>query len=171
MGRDKATLEIDGETLAMRAAGALTAVAYPVLVVGPAAGTQLHSVDDPREGPLMALVVGGAALRAWAHAGPFLFVACDLPNITAEALREVSEALGEADVALPVVDGFDQPLAACYSQHAIDVAARAAAREVRSMREFVMTLNVKRVDMSVRAQEFADVDTPEEWKRIRGGPA
>lgn len=170
MGRDKATLEVRGETLAVRAARVLTSVASPVIVVGPEAGTGLHAIDDPREGPLMALLTGGAALRARAHAGPFILLACDLPNITAEVLEHIASSLGDADVALPVVGGFDQPLAACYAQRAIDVAARVITREIRSMREFVMTLNVKRVDCSAFAQELADVDTPEDLRRILDGP-
>ncbi len=171
MGRDKATIEIDGETLAMRVGRALTDVAYPVLVIGPAADTGLPAINDPREGPLMALVVGGAALRARAHAGPILLVACDLPLITGEVLREIADGIGDGDVALPVVGGFDQPLAACYSQRAIDVAARAVNKDLRSMREFLLTLDVRRLDMTARAQELGDADTPEDLSRILEGPA
>ena len=171
MGRDKATLEVEGETFALRAARALRAIAEPVLAIGPEAGTGLHAIDDPREGPLMALLTGGAALRARAHAGPFLVLACDLPNITGEVLEHIASGLADGEVALPVVHGFDQPLAACYAQRAIDVAARAITRGIRSMREFLMALDVKRIDCSAFAHELADVDTPEDLRRILDGPA
>lgn len=169
MGRDKATIPVEGSTLAAHVARALTQAAYPVLTVGPAADTGLPAIDDSREGPLAALVTGGAALRARAHAGPFLVVACDLPNITADLLRQIAGALGDADVALPVVDGLEQPLCACYSQRAIDVGARVRALGDRSMRALIAALEVRRIDLSGSAQAFEDVDTPEDLKRILPG--
>src|SRR5512135_3454415 len=64
MRRDKATIDFGGVPLAVRVARALAQVAYPVLAVGIEAGTGLPTVDDPREGPLVAFVRGAAELRA-----------------------------------------------------------------------------------------------------------
>jgi molybdopterin-guanine dinucleotide biosynthesis protein A len=176
MGRDKAAIEIDGVPMAVRVARALTEVAYPVLVVGPSGDTRLDSIDDPHEGPLYAFVAGGAALRARGHGAPVLLLACDLPFVTAPLLSLLVRSLGDTDVALPVLDGREQPLCAVYAQNAIDVAARVVALGMRSMRELVATLNVRRISerewSAVAARRaLQDVDTPDELKRILDDPA
>lgn len=128
MGRDKAGLQWRGTTLLQRTVDVVgAAVAGPVLVVR-AAGQSLPSlpaevtvVDDsrPAAGPLQGLADGLAAVDA-----PAAFVcATDLPFLHPAFVRRVVAALGDADVALPVVGGFRQPLVAAYR---IALAARAA---------------------------------------------
>src|SRR3954462_6906248 len=81
MGRDKATLLIDGTTMAERVASALVeAGAASVVCVGPAVGA-LRSVreDEPGSGPLGAIV---AALR-WADPRPVVVAPCDLVDPSA----------------------------------------------------------------------------------------
>ncbi|MFN2613916.1 MAG: molybdenum cofactor guanylyltransferase [Actinomycetota bacterium] len=166
MGADKATLEFGGSTLASRVAAALREVAYPVLAVGPPAGTGLDAIGDPSEGPLVAFVAGADALAARVPAGtPVLLVACDLPFVTADVLRGVALAAPDADACVPVTDGRDQPLCARYSQGAV-AQARALVREgARAMRDLLAAIGVSRVDVDARA--LVDVDTPQELDQAR----
>jgi molybdopterin-guanine dinucleotide biosynthesis protein A len=155
MGRDKATLELGGVSLAVRAANVLRDVAYPVRVVGPEAGSGLEPVDDPSEGPLVAFVHGARALPA---DRPILLLACDMPLVEPDLLRGLVDALGDADAAVPVADDRDQPLCACYAQRAAMVATSLVARGERSMRALLETLDVHRVHDAERA--LIDIDTP-----------
>ncbi len=179
MGADKAALTIAGEPLAVRVARVLGQVAYPVLAVGPDAGTGLFSVEDGREGPLGAFAAGMGALAVRGHDAPALLVACDLPLIEAPLLRFIAEHLGEADAAVPVVDGHDQPLCACYAPSAATAAARLSIEGKHAMRDLLAVLTVRRLmpnewDHLAPATALMDVDTPaqfEEARRILEDPA
>lgn len=153
--------------MAVHGARALCTVAHPVLVVGPASGTDLPEVDDPREGPLRALVAGADALGT---TGPVLVLACDIPFVTAPLLRHVVDALGDADAAVPVLDGRDQPLAACYSRAAFDAARRMT--DARAMRDLLAAITVRRIPEEewtriAPRQALSDVDTPAELAAAR----
>jgi molybdopterin-guanine dinucleotide biosynthesis protein A len=172
MGRDKALLELGGATLAARVAAVLGQVAYPVLAVGPEAGTRLFTVQDPREGPLAAFASGMSALAARGHDGPVLLVACDLPLLEASLLRYLVAQLGDADAAVPVVDGYDQPLCAAYGPRAAGIAARVSSSDLRSMREFLDHLRVRRLPQSdwdhiAPARSLMDIDTPDQLAEAR----
>jgi molybdopterin-guanine dinucleotide biosynthesis protein A len=179
MGRDKYSVEIEGVPLALRVARVLQQVAYPVLAVGPEAGTGLFSVDDSREGPLAAFAAGMGALAVRGHEGPVLLVACDLPLITAPLLRFIANSLGPADAAVPVAGDQDQPLCACFAARAAGVAARLAQNGSRSMRDLIAELSVRRIpanewDHIAPPSALLDVDTPEELEfviRILDEPA
>ena len=166
MGADKATIDFDGLTLAARVARALAPVARPVLAVGHDAGTGLEAIDDPKDGPLAALVAGADALAARNADGPIVLVACDLPFVTSRVLTEVIVGLGEAAAAVPVVGGRDQPLAACYGPRALSVARRLVAEGERSMRALLEQIDVARLTVA-DAGDLADVDTPADLNDAR----
>lgn len=178
MGTDKSRVPVGGVGLAARVAHVLQAVAYPVLAVGPEAGTGLFSVDDVREGPLAALAAGMGALSVRGHEGPVLLVACDLPLLSAPLLHFLADRLGDADAAVPVVGGRDQPLCACYAPRAGSVAARLAGRGKRAMTDLLDELDVRRLpesawDHIAPPHALMDVDTPDqldEAKRILDEP-
>ncbi|HET6809541.1 MAG TPA: NTP transferase domain-containing protein, partial [Acidimicrobiales bacterium] len=121
MGFDKATMVVEGRVSAVRLAAALTAVARPVLEVGPGrSGLASVSEDPPGSGPLVAIAAGWRALTERGHGGPVLVLACDLPLVDEEVLRLLAGWPGPASV-VPVVAGRDQPLCARWS--AADLAA------------------------------------------------
>jgi molybdopterin-guanine dinucleotide biosynthesis protein A len=130
MGRDKASLEWHGSTLAFRLAGLLARVCAPVVVVVaprqrlPRLPSGIELVEDEHvgEGPLEGLATGLGVLvervdRAFA-------AAVDLPFLQPALVRAVCEAIGDAEAAVPQHDGHPQPLCACYRVH---LAARARA--------------------------------------------
>src|SRR5918996_3934052 len=80
MGEDKALIEVGGRRLVDHAAALLTAVADPVIEVGPGWSDLPAVREDPAgSGPLAALGAGAAALRAAGHDGPVLVLAVDMP--------------------------------------------------------------------------------------------
>lgn len=129
MGRDKATLLVDGEMLAARVARVLTTVCDPVVEVGDGV-TGLPSVreDPPFSGPLAALVAGARRLGEHGRAtpAPLLLVACDLPNVTAPLLDLLAHWPGDTSV-VPVLDGSPQ-----YACARVGAATLAAAGEQRA---------------------------------------
>jgi len=151
MGTSKPDLEWHGSTLLRRTVGIVArATGGPVVVVR-ARGQELPSlppgtivVDDPREGkgPVQGIAAGLAALGALPTPGPpgrpgtaggaaeIAFVcSTDLPFLHPAFIRCVLRAITEddADVALPVAGGYQQPLAAAYRVSLAAAAERLAA--------------------------------------------
>ena len=121
MGEPKAGLEWHGSTLLRRVAGLVArGVDGPVLVVRapgqalPPLPAALEVVEDGERarGPLEGMAIGLAALQDRVeHA---FVCSTDLPLLHPAYVRAVARAGQGVDVALPVVDGHRQPLAACY---------------------------------------------------------
>jgi molybdopterin-guanine dinucleotide biosynthesis protein A len=122
MGTPKAALEWHGSTLVRRAAAIVArAVDGPVVVVRapgqalPALPAAVEVADDARagRGPLEGVAAGLAAIGDRAQV---VYVSgVDAPLLHPAFVRRVLALLGpDADVALPHVHGFAQPLAAAY---------------------------------------------------------
>jgi molybdopterin-guanine dinucleotide biosynthesis protein A len=167
MGRDKATMEVDGEALGARAARVLQAVCDPVIEVGPGV-TSLRAVreDPPGAGPLAALLAGAAALGT---SGPVMLLACDLPFVTTQLLHALAHWPGDGTV-VPVVDGRVQYACARYGPAALDEALaslRSGGRALRSAADAdCRYLNESDWAEFATVKTFADVDTPDDLRRL-----
>ncbi|MCU1501346.1 MAG: putative molybdenum cofactor biosynthesis protein [Ilumatobacteraceae bacterium] len=125
MGRDKATLEVDGEAMAAHVADALRAAGCdPIVAIGgdarAMAALGLEPVTDlyPGDGPLGGIITALGALaepttsapQTWVHGegvasvdaavDAVVVVSCDLPWLTATTIQRVIAGLGEHDVAV-----------------------------------------------------------------------
>jgi molybdenum cofactor guanylyltransferase len=198
MGTDKAGLRRGEGTLLEHVVGVLAAaVSGPVVVVG-AAGTPrtvdgvlaarvVPVTDDvPGRGPLQGLATG---LRGAAARGSTVAFVCsvDLPLIHPAYVAAVLAALGDAEVALPVVHGHRQPLAAAYRTALGDRAAALLDAGARRPGDLLAASVVREptaadllADPALRAADpdldaVRDADTPEEYaallRRAPGSPA
>lgn len=186
MGTDKALLRWGGATLLEHVVGVVRgAVTGPVVVVG-AAGAP-RTVDDPRvvavtddapgRGPLQGLATG---LRAAAAQGSTVAFVCsvDLPLLHGAYVGAVLAALGDAEVALPVVHGHRQPLAAAYVTALGDRAAALLDAGARRPGELFAASTVRELavadllaDPALRAADpdldaLRDADTPDEYAAL-----
>jgi molybdopterin-guanine dinucleotide biosynthesis protein A len=144
MGAPKAALEWHGSTLLRRVAGLVArGVDGTVLVVRapgqelPALPASVEVVDDVEagRGPLQGIATGLEALSS-RHDSAFV-CSTDLPFLHPAFVRCVVRALGDGDVALPVVRGFRQPLVAAY-RTSLAGRARALLAEHRSRASFLL---------------------------------
>jgi molybdenum cofactor guanylyltransferase len=100
MGRDKATLVLNGEPLAARAARVLSEVCDPVVEVGHGVTTLRAVRENPAgSGPLAALLAGVDALET---TGPVMLLACDMPFVEAPLLRVLADWPG-SDSVIPLI--------------------------------------------------------------------
>jgi molybdopterin-guanine dinucleotide biosynthesis protein A len=171
MGRDKATIEIDGVTLADRTAALLAGATSIAIEVGPGV-SQLASVQERPmgQGPLAAILAGRARLLelGLSPGAPCLVVACDLPALSENVLRRLAETAGDASV-LPVIDGVEQPLCARWSAADLDGAIDAFAGGERSLRRLPVrgtAVVVGEVEWGDDALRLRDADTPEDLAAI-----
>jgi molybdopterin-guanine dinucleotide biosynthesis protein A len=177
-GSAKAEIRVAGERLADRNARVLSAVADPVLEVGPgwSSLTTVHE-DEPGAGPLAAVAAGGLALAArGAGDGGVVVAAVDLPFLDAALLALLVDLASAPDgprTVVPRVDGRPQPLCACYSPSALARAAELVQTGERSMRGLLTDLGdglcwVDEADWGAvtTARGFSDVDTPDDALRL-----
>ena len=179
MGEDKALIEVGGRRLVDHAVALLTAVADPAIEVGPG-WSSLPAVreDPPGSGPLAALSAGAAALRAAGHDGSVLVLAVDMPRVGVELLRFLAGRVGTA-TAVPRAGGHPQPMCARYGPDVLAAVDERLAAGGRSLRDLLETLAPSGAVSWVEPEEwepvagpeaFADVDTPEDLRRLREGP-
>lgn len=170
MGRDKAHLEVAGDTASTLLARLLEGLFEEVLLVGgePPPGTPGRRVEDP-EGPRCALRGLVAALEAPTRASRVLVVATDLVALTPEVPLALL-AWPAADVVLPATpDAKLQPLCALYRREAVLPRARQHLAAGRlALHELLEDLEVRTLtgpDLAAVDPEglaLSNVNTPEQ---------
>ena len=171
MGRDKASLPINGSTLARRTAALLERVTLTALEVGPGtSGLWATREVPPGAGPLAAIAEGCRALRQHGHDGGALVVACDLPFVSEDLLRFLVAYDAPGSV-VPIVRGRAQPLLARWGQHDLDATPGLVALGARSLRALLARPGVTFLDASTWSHvaddtTFADVDSPDDLRRL-----
>ena len=117
MGRDKATIEIDGQPLWKRQLEILRALEPERVFVSARtrpswlpADVKLLLDDPPSRGPLSGLTKALATMRT-TH---LVALAVDMPFMTVEQIRELSSHCREQRGAIPTIGDRAEPLAAIY---------------------------------------------------------
>lgn len=200
-GVDKARVEVGGEPLVVRTANLLAAVLGEVVIVGDTTLLELWQarteeavhrpifMDDPREGPLGAVVVVWRRLSR-----PLVVLACDLPLMDSETVARLArpgrsiEELAVPMLVPEVVLGDEGPrrqwLAAHYGAEALQLMATAWDKGERSIGRAAMAAaatlapglwNEAATEAGGAteadpwdARAFADADTPESLDQILG---
>ena len=190
MGSPKAELEWHGSTLLRRVVGLVgRGVDGPVVVVRaagqplPALPSAVEVLDDDQDGggPLQGIATGLLALQPRAeHA---FVCSTDLPLLHPAFVRAVCRAAQDVDVALPVVDGHRQPLAACYrtalAGHARELLATGRARpafllegaRVRELDADALLADAALAAGDPRLASVTGTNTPAEYAALREQPA
>jgi molybdopterin-guanine dinucleotide biosynthesis protein A len=176
MGRDKALLAWDGETLAASAVGRLGAVCGEVLVADRGRDFLPNGVtavaDGPGRGPA-AGILGAAAARPGSD---LLILACDLPQVPAQFLSQLAGISG--DWVVPFWQGRYEPLCALYRRPCLAALGAQVARGVHALYRLAdAELDIHRLmgDELARfaAPEglFKNLNTPEDFASLRDGVA
>lgn len=176
MGRDKLLLEVGGETLVGRVAGALSARCGEVILAGGGAappGVLTVSDDRPGQGPLAGMEAGLAAARF-----PLVFVAAgDMPFLRPELVEHLLRTLqdGRALAAVPDDGRRTHPLCAAYSREVLPRLRSALDGGVRAAREFLHGLDAVVYIPEAELRSLGDpdlllmnVNSPEDLLRARG---
>ena len=175
MGRAKATLRFGPETMLARVVRLLGDAVEPIVVVG-GPGQELPELPpavllvrdrQPDRGPLEGLAVGLHALGKGPDAA--FVTACDVPLLMPEFVRRMIELSAGYEIAVPHVDGFDQPLSAVYRTSVLpQIEALLADGRLRAVYlfEMVRTRRVtaeELVGVDSRLQSLANVNGPEDY--------
>lgn len=174
-GRDKALLELHGETLLARAVRILSLVADEVLVLGPperaAQAPRVRVIPDerPGDGPLPALAT---ALREM-QGERMIAVATDMPLLNPALLRYVLDRSAGYDVAVPRVGGRTQQLHAVYAGACLPAIESQLQRDDLKIDRFfaaVRTLVIEEDEVAAFDQHllsFRNINTEADWIEVQ----
>ncbi len=185
MGRDKASIMFEGETLLQRTVSAAAEVASEIVLVR-APGQPLPAVtavcpvitvDDAvaGEGPLFGMATGLAAARG----ARCLILGVDMPFLQPALLRLLVERLRTAGIesgarwVVPVAERRPQPLCSAVARDALAVLRTHLDTGDRAPMAVAADLRLVRIEESAwRAADpdglsFVDVDTPEALEAAR----
>jgi molybdopterin synthase catalytic subunit len=167
MGRDKAQIEVEGISLARRAATALVSATDLCVEVGPGhSGLPALSEEPAGEGPLVAIVAGWHELvKVAGDKRPAVVVACDLPELDPALVAWLARHPADASV-VPVATGRPQPLCARWSVTDLERATAQVSAGERSLQRVFGpdALLVREEEWGAVAapSSLRDVDTPED---------
>ncbi|MEW5979121.1 MAG: molybdenum cofactor guanylyltransferase [Acidobacteriota bacterium] len=169
MGRDKALVELDGQSLIQRSVGLLRQLTSQVFVIGPPATYSFLGTDKvipdcvPRAGPL------GGIYTALRHSGTAinLILACDMPRMSAMFLNLLIQSIPGFDaVLMRHDDGKLEPLCAAYTKAclpAIERDLRSKKLKVSSFLDQVRVKFIRESDLPALGLDggiFQNVNTP-----------
>lgn len=174
MGRDKALLQVNGETLLARTVRLVATATHGVLVVGRTAGEMptpdVRAVrdDEPGRGPLGGIAT---ALRTIRTERAFV-VGCDMPLLQPVLIRFLVALDHDWDAVVPRTLYGPEPLHAVYARSClpiVETCLREGERSVTALLAHVRTRYVEPAEWSPYDPEglsFLNANTPDEWRRI-----
>ncbi len=171
MGRDKASLVLDGLPLLQRVVNIVQPLFAETIISvrQPHQDIALPQVcDDPgHHGPLAGLAAGlERATTPWVFA-----VACDMPFITPAVIGHLAACRSGSQAVVPVVQGHAQPLAAFYAQSCLapirsllqDAAAKYSLRGALARLDTCYVEESALRDADPQLRSFFDLDTPQDF--------
>lgn len=174
-GRDKALLELGGETLLVRAVRTLSGLAGEVLVLGPveraaqAPGVRAIPDERPGDGPLPALATALREMRG----ERMIAVATDMPLLNPALLRHLLDRSSGYDVTVPRVGGRTQQLHAVYARSCLPAVEAQLARDDLKIDRFfgaVRTLIVEEDEIAPIDPgflSFRNINTEADWLELQ----
>ncbi|MEO1574085.1 MAG: NTP transferase domain-containing protein [Pseudomonadota bacterium] len=173
MGRDKALLERDGQSLLATAAGLLDAVCGEVFV----SVREATSEGERARWPQIADRYGGlgpadgivSAMSRFPTRG-WLVLACDLPRLSAATLQSLvaqRDTSCDATAFRSLRDDLPEPLCAIYEPSSLTTMQSYLARDVRCPRKMLLNMNTHLLAPAA-ADALANANTPDDWAELGG---
>jgi molybdopterin-guanine dinucleotide biosynthesis protein A len=175
LGRDKALLELNGETLLARAVRILASIVDEVIVLGPAdradhaSGARVIPDERPGDGPLPALATALREMRG----ERMIAVATDMPLLNPTLLRYVFDRSAGYDVAVPRTGGRTQQLHAVYSRTCLPAIESQLKQDDLKIDRFFSTVRtliieereIAAIDPSLLS--FRNINTESDWIEVQ----
>lgn len=141
MGRDKATLMLDGVSLLQRVIDTVSPLASEVIVVTrpgqvlTGVNSRVRVVEDVfrDKGPLAGVYTGLVTVTDF----PALTVACDMPLLQPSLLRYLLRSAASYDAAVPTRNNLPEPLCAVYGSRCVDAIRSRIERTYLKMTDFL----------------------------------
>lgn len=170
MGRDKATLEVAGQTLFGRTLAMLRCVFPRVLIAGDRpdlATPEIPCVPDIYPGSALGGLHGGlsAVTTPWMFAVP-----CDLAHPDPELVHFILTRRNDCDVVVPRTPGGLEPIFALYHKNCLPAMEQMLARGDYRIYDFYDQVRVRYLDREMLPEgwqrAFTNLNTPEDLRRM-----
>ena len=176
-GSDKARIVVDTVPIIERNVQLLSQWFAEVLIVSGSSrryeypGVRSVCDDQPGCGPLMGLYSG---LRASSHALNFV-TACDMPYLNELLVRFMMDKADSdgADVVVPIVDDYPEPLMAVYNKRVLPVVQQNLQANRRKMTSFFDEVDLYAIPETQIAAfdpqrySFVNINTPEDLDAVK----
>lgn len=174
MGRDKAALPFNGETLLQRVIASVQPLFAQTLVSVREFRTDvaLPQICDTQAdgGPLVGLISAlEAATTPWAFV-----VACDMPFVAPALISHLATLRADHQAVIPKAHEYAQPLAAFYARSCLPVLRQSMAVGNKSLIGALKSLDVRYVgadellQFDPQLRSFFDLDTPQDLAIAEG---
>jgi molybdopterin-guanine dinucleotide biosynthesis protein A len=174
MGRNKALMELEGQTLIARVLDRLSLLCDELIIatndVGLYTGLPARVVPDVilGQGALGGIHAGLTAMRNQRA----IVVACDMPFLSPPLLRYMTVVAPGYDVVVPRLGQYYEPLHAVYGVSCVEPIAQLLAEGPRRVVDLYQRVRVREVTgVEVRLFDadlsFFNVNTPEEWAEVQ----
>ncbi|OGO05329.1 MAG: hypothetical protein A2Y73_06265 [Chloroflexi bacterium RBG_13_56_8] len=173
LGRDKASVQLAGETLLDRVVRMMSCLSDDVIVV--VRPGQARVVVDARilmdAAPHVGVMAAIATILAEAHYGWSFVAACDMPFISLGLVRYMISLTHGYDVVVPQLEVGLEPLHALYHKRCLPALRKALARGERRVISFYGELRVRYISLSEMrpydplGRSFFNINTAEDLNR------
>jgi molybdopterin-guanine dinucleotide biosynthesis protein A len=158
MGRDKARLRLGGDTMLGHVRAAAQETGLPVRTI--------RRDLVRRCGPIGGIYTALATTQADA----ILFLACDMPSITAQLIQFLLGKLRLRQQAAFLANGHDRGFPFVLRRGAAEVVAKQIENGKFSLRELAKVLKARVIQVPTAYEsQLKNINTPEEWRRFKRG--
>ncbi len=168
MGRDKALLEMNGETLIELALRKLKTVCRDVAIAGGSPDLARFGRVVPDETPGCGPLGGIVAALGQSGFDRNLFLAVDMPFVPVEALESLVAAGGAEMVLLAQSDGYVQPLCGIYSGRALPVLREELLAGRLKLKDAVVATGAVAYVQFAELDWFQNLNTPDDFRAATG---
>jgi len=177
LGRDKASLLLDGQPLLTRTVHTLSVLSDDLIVVTNRPeqyddwDLPARFVPDERRG-VGALMGVYSGLKAARHPRA-LALACDMPFLNPDLLRHMLSRTNDCDVTIPRLGEFLEPLHAIYRKTCLPALAALLEQNRRQIIAFFPQVRVCHLEKDEIERfdplhlSFVNVNTPENWTQVQ----
>jgi len=176
MGQDKGRILLYGRPLIAHVCRTLESVCSQIMIVAQThqdfsfLGHPVVHDNIPGYGSLMGLYTG---LR-WAETDRILVLACDMPFVRPQVLRLLTTVAPQADVVVPRINGYLEPLLAVYSKACLKPIESMIKRSEKCVYDFFPDVRVREVHqkeievLDPGLHSFVNINTPQDLETVTG---
>jgi len=175
-GKNKALLEIDGESFISRIYRNLSPLfCRTIIIANDNIDYQIGNVETFADvisnvGPL-----GGIHSALVNSQTPYVFVvSCDMPFVSSEIATEIASHFlsKEIDILVPKIESYHEPLFAIYSKHLVNkietILAKAEGKPIKDLFALAKTSYLQFSDTALNRRCFININSVDDLKSLKG---
>lgn len=175
-GKDKALLEIDGESFISRIHRNLSPLfCRTIIIANDSIDYKIENVEVypdiiPNVGPLGGIHTALVNLKT-----PYVFVvSCDMPFVSSEIANEIASCFlsEEIDILVPKIESYHEPLFAIYSKHLANkieaILAKTDGKPIKDLFSLAKTSYISFPNNPLNKRCFTNINSINDLENLKG---